>query len=415
MNLLDLFSGAGGLTEGFRNNNYEFIYHIEMDADACYTLKTREAFYFLKKKEMLHYYNMYLNSEITREELYNLLPTDELEKTQKFEINDDSIFDIFQLIDSKIGTKKVDGIIGGPPCQAYSTIGRARNKEKKSTDSRIYLYEYYVKFLEKYQPSFFIFENVKGLLSFKDLKEELLFPKIINAFMNIGYNVEFKIINSADFGVPQKRERLILVGIKKDKNIKESFFELLETQKETPPNLYQLFSDLPKIKSGMECNHYITSDINSYLKKYIRKHKDIPLTFHRARLNNKNDLKIYELVATEKRNGNNLRYTDLPPSLQTHSNRRSFLDRFKALDGNSVSHTIVAHISKDGHHYIHPDVKQNRSITVREAARIQTFSDDFYFESSRTSAFKQIGNAVPPLLAEKLSKTILKLFKEELD
>ncbi|MCO7396476.1 DNA cytosine methyltransferase [Enterococcus lactis] len=105
----------------------------------------------------------------------------------------------------------------------------------------------------------------------------------------------------------------------------------------------------------------------------------------------------------------------MPLSLQTHNNKKSFLDRFKALDGNSVSHTIVAHISKDGHHYIHPDVSQNRSITVREAARIQTFSDDFYFESSRTSAFKQIGNAVPPVLAEKLSKTILKLFKEELD
>ena len=162
MNLLDLFSGAGGLTEGFRNNNYEFIYHIEMDTDACYTLKTREAFYYLKKKEKLHYYNLYLNSEITREELYRLLPTDELEKTQKFEINDESIFDIFRLIDSKIGTRKVDGIIGGPPCQAYSTIGRARNKDKKPTDSRIYLYEYYVKFLEKYQPSFFIFENVNG-------------------------------------------------------------------------------------------------------------------------------------------------------------------------------------------------------------------------------------------------------------
>ncbi|OTP02098.1 hypothetical protein A5856_001538 [Enterococcus faecium] len=165
----------------------------------------------------------------------------------------------------------------------------------------------------------------------------------------------------------------------------------------------------------MECNQYITSDINSYLKKYIRKQEDTPLTYHKARLNNENDLKIYKLVATEKRNGNNLHYTDLPLSLQTHNNKKSFLDRFKALDGNSVSHTIVAHISKDGHHYIHPDVSQNRSITVREAARIQTFSDDFYFESSRTSAFKQIGNAVPPVLAEKLSKTILKLFKEELD
>ena len=102
----------------------------------------------------------------------------------------------------------------------------------------------------------------------------------------------------------------------------------------------------------------------------------------------------------------------MPEKLRTHSNLSSFLDRYKALDYNSVSHTIVAHISKDGHYYIHPDLNQNRSITVREAARIQGFSDDFYFEHSRTAAFKQIGNAVPPILSKKIAISILELLKD---
>lgn len=415
MNILDLFSGAGGLTEGFRDKNFNFIYHIEMDHDACSTLKTREAFHYLRKTEKLHHYKQYLNKQVTRDELYEMIPHEILDKVQQFEINDKSLIDIFNLIDSKIGKQKIDGIIGGPPCQAYSTIGRVLNKEKKESDSRIYLYEYYVKFLIKYQPRFFIFENVKGLLSFKDLQNDLLFPKIINTFKKAGYEIEFKILNASEYGVSQKRERLFLVGIKQDQHVKTSFFSLLTTKKESPPTLYELFNDLPKIQNGEENNIYTSNRISDYSKKYIRKYQDIPLTYHKARINNQNDLQIYKLVATEKKNGVNIHYTDLPAHLQTHSNKKSFLDRFKALDGNSVSHTVVAHISKDGHYYIHPDFNQNRSITVREAARIQSFPDDFYFESSRTSAFKQIGNAVPPVLSEKLAETISEIIKEDTD
>ena len=108
-----------------------------------------------------------------------------------------------------------------------------------------------------------------------------------------------------------------------------------------------------------------------------------------------------------KKRGKSLRYNDIPIELQTHSNTTSFLDRYKALDYDSVSHTIVAHISKDGHYYIHPDLRQNRSISVREAARIQGVPDSFYFESSRTTAFRQIGNAVPPILSFKIASAIL--------
>ncbi|EME8152980.1 DNA cytosine methyltransferase, partial [Enterococcus faecium] len=262
-----------------------------------------------------------------------------------------------------------------------------------------------------YKPNFFVFENVKGLLSFKDINNELLFPKITKAFFNVGYKLDYKIINSQDYGVSQKRERLFLVGIKEDTNVSHSFFEVLNTFQEVAPPLSQLFIDLPKICSGESSNKYIDNKLPLYIRKYIRKNIGTPLTYHIARPQNDNDLKIYKLVASEKKNGNNLHYKDLPSNLQTHNNKTSFLDRYKALDYDSYSHTVVAHIAKDGHYYIHPDVDQNRSITVREAARIQSFPDDYFFESSRTAAFKQIGNAVPPVLSKKLSKAILKIFE----
>ena len=120
---------------------------------------------------------------------------------------------------------------------------------------------------------------------------------------------------------------------------------------------------------------------------------------------NKKDLKIYEF-AIEKWDAENVRikYTDLPKELQSHKNTTSFLDRFKVINGNGIAHTVVAHIAKDGHYYIHPDINQCRSISVREAARLQSFPDDFYFEGSRSAAFKQIGNAVPPLMANAIAQ-----------
>ncbi|MES9754420.1 DNA cytosine methyltransferase, partial [Bacillus wiedmannii] len=302
---------------------------------------------------------------------------------------------------------ELDGIIGGPPCQAYSIVGRSRNSYKKDNDERIYLYQYYAQFLDYFKPKFFLFENVKGLLSFKDHNNELLLPKILEEFSRVGYQTEFMTVNAADYGVPQKRERVFIFGYNNMYNF-SNFFETLEAEKNSSTiTINRLFQDLPKIKSGetsFKYNRGIEKD--SYLNETgIRDEWDI-LTQHIARRNNERDLEIYKMVANGKRNGKNITYEMIPEHLQTHNNTSSFLDRFKALDGEGVAHTIVAHIAKDGHHYIHPDDKQNRSITVREAARIQTFPDNFYFESSRTTAFQQIGNAVPPLLAEKLAKVV---------
>ena len=312
-------------------------------------------------------------------------------------------------LDNILDGDELDGIIGGPPCQAYSMIGRARNKNKKATDERIYLYEHYISLLTRYIPKFFVFENVKGLLSFKDCDGERLFPKILQKFNDIGYNTSFSLINSSDYGVSQHRERLFIIGIRADLNLTPRFFELMQVYKETPLSLNELFSDLPSLSPGECKTSYKTKSIKKSLQQYYRQKGDI-LTYHLARPLNRNDSAIYRIVAKEKQKGNNLLYTKLPKYLKTHSNNTSFMDRFKALDGKSVSHTIVAHISKDGHYYIHPDIHQTRSISVREAARIQGFPDNFYFESSRSAAFKQIGNAVPPILSKKIAQTILDIF-----
>lgn len=412
-NIIDLFSGGGGLTEGFRTNNFNIISHVEMDPAACQTLVLRDAFYYLKNNNKLEFYFQYITNKISFQELQKHLPKDIKDTTINATISEDTINSIFKRIEQLRKKNRIDGIIGGPPCQAYSTIGRARNKQKKESDERIYLYKYYIRFIEHYHPKFFIFENVKGLLSFKDSFGNALLPKIIEEFKQIftddPYIVTYKLINAADYGVPQLRQRLIIFGCRKS-HLKTPFFDNLSNYTESAPTINNLFKDLPKMKSGQTINHYNDTKPDPYISKNIRIINE-PLTQNIARPNNKNDLKIYSIVAKRKKNHFNTEYSKLPKPLIHHKNTHIFIDRFKALDADGYSQTITAHIAKDGHYFIHPDVLQNRSITVREAARIQTFPDNYYFESSRTAAYKQIGNAVPPHLAKKLSACILNTVK----
>lgn len=413
INLIDLFSGAGGLTEGFLQDvNFNILGHVEKDNSASQTLKLRESFHYLKKTNKITSYIDFLNNKLSIVELFKLVPNNILSRVINEEISEETLPNIFDKIDKLIKNNKIHGIIGGPPCQAYSTIGRARNINKKEHDERIYLYEFYIKFLEKYQPEFFIFENVKGLLSFKDVNGELLFPKIRSAFINCGYSIEYKIINTKDFDIPQSRERLIICGATNNcSSFPRIFFSKLSEYKSvTNRTVFDAFQDLPFLKSGEENNTY-GSDFTSYIHRYYRQTRNIPLTQNIARPNNERDLEIYRQVCLAKQKGKNLKYFEIDEILRTHKHDDKYLDRFKALSWDSQSHTIVAHIAKDGHHYIHPDFKQNRSITVREAARLQGFPDDYYFLNSRTSAFTQIGNAVPPILSQKFSKVISEIYK----
>lgn len=229
-------------------------------------------------------------------------------------------------------------------------------------------------------------------------------------FKSMGYSLDYRVINTRDYDVPQSRERIIIFGTKKNnKKLIDDFFIKLEKKKGNRVSVYTALEDLPFLHAGQEVNTYNKSMPNDYIRKYYRMSKKFPLTQNIARPHNERDLDIYKIVVSSKEKGYNLKYNELPTQLKTHKSDDKFLDRFKALSWNQPSHTVVAHIAKDGHHYIHPDKKQNRSITVREAARIQGFPDDFYFETSRTSAFTQIGNAVPPIFSEKIAQVIAEL------
>lgn len=251
----------------------------------------------------------------------------------------------------------------------------------------------------------FVFENVPGILSAKN--GEYL-DKIFKAVKEEGYEVAIppkNHLNAKNFGVLQDRKRVIIIGWKKEFDFNYPEFEEREPQFQI---LKDLFSDLKPLKNGegsLGLTKY-SKPITSYLEtSKIRNGLDFT-TQHICRPNNQNDLEIYRIAVEEWNNGKRLNYAKLPERLIKHSNTESFTNRFQVVNGSGISHTVVAHIAMDGHYYIHPDIKQNRSISIREAARIQTFPDDYFFEGSRTAAYKQIGNAVPVLMGEGIAKKI---------
>src|SRR5690625_3566045 len=188
MNVIDLFAGAGGLSEGFRQTNYDILAHVEVDSNACDTLRTREAFYYLKQKNMINKYKDYLLGQISRKELYKLIPSQVLERVIEEEISDNTLSIIFNKIDSIIDGKEIDLIIGGLPCQAYSTAGKSRSPNRMQNDPRNYFYLFYKQFLDRYNPRLFVFENVKGILTTKNGK---IFDDLKSVMKKAGYKVDF--------------------------------------------------------------------------------------------------------------------------------------------------------------------------------------------------------------------------------
>lgn len=411
---VEVFSGAGGLSEGFVRAGFEGIAHIEMNKDACRTLETRAIYHYLKGENKLGIYKQYLQGLITRDELIENfgIPKEVLKSVINKEISDTTIDELFDTIDKRLKGRTVDLIIGGPPCQAYSIVGRARDPNKMKEDPRNHLYLYYVEFLKKYNPKVFVFENVPGILSANNGSQ---LGKIFDAIKKVGYNVDFKVLNAKDFNVLQDRKRVIIIGSRSDLDFQYPDFNI-KNSNNLPKGFGELYKDLKFINHGegiMGAVDYTNFSISDYLKESkIRTEEDEFVTQHIARPNNDNDLQIYKLAVELKSKGKNLNYRDdIPQNLKKHKNESSFLNRFNVVAEDKLSQTVVAHIAMDGHYYIHPDIDQNRSISIREAARIQSFPDNYFFEGSRTAAFKQIGNAVPPLMAEGIAKKILKKLK----
>ncbi len=416
---LDLFAGAGGLSEGFTRAGYTPVAHVEMDVAACYTLKTRAAYHWLKENDKLDIYNQYLSGSISREEFYKQIPDSVLDSVLNYEISSETLPDIFKNVDAILKGQELDLIIGGPPCQAYSIAGRSRSETKMVGDKRNYLYKHYAEFLKKYKPRYFVFENVVGLLSAKDEDGTLHLENMQKLFKEYGYSAEYRTLNASEYGVLQNRKRIILIGKRGDHS---GFYPDIPKTTEIH-KVGELFCDLPSIQAGGGTITPVatTPDVGKYLyDSGIKEINGGTVTFHQARPNTEQDLEIYRIVvdAWNKRR-ERVSYTDLPERLRTHNNTKCFLDRFKVVAGNlTCAQTVVAHICRDGHYYIHPDIRQNRSITPREAARIQTFPDSYYFESvtgkpSRTLAYKQIGNAVPVQLAYRIAEALKDRFVKD--
>ncbi len=403
LTFIDLFAGGGGLSEGFIQEGFEPVAHVEADVAACNTLRTRMVFHKLSADGRLDVYGDYLHGGLTREQLYASVPPSVTASVLNHEIRPGTMRTMYRRVDSLLGGRELDVLVGGPPCQAYSVVGRSRDPDGMVDDMRNYLYKCYGGVLARYQPKRFVFENVMGLLSATDRCGDSYLEGMTRLFRRHGYETALSVLRANDYGVLQNRKRVILVGHRREEQ-----HQYPEPDKWRPGvTVNEVFNDLPPLAAGEggvgpcrlagKCSAWqVRAGVRSTL----------PVTWHQARPHAERDLEIYRIAVRRWNDGHQrLRYGALPSRLKTHRNRVSFTDRFKVVAGDlPFAHTVVAHICKDGHHYIHPDIEQNRSITPREAARLQTFPDDYYFEGangrpSRTHSFRQIGNAVPVLLA----------------
>lgn len=418
---IDLFAGAGGLSEGFIRAGYTPIAHIEMNRDACNTLKTRSAFHYLKDEGELSIYEDYLKNKVEGTDgsnLWSKVPQEITEKVICATIGEETIGNIFSSVDKLKGERDVDVIIGGPPCQAYSVAGRARMGKNVEKDPRNELYKYYVQFLDRYNPRMFVFENVLGILTAKKGEP---FADLKRLVENLGYKMDCKVQIASEHGVLQDRHRVIIVGWK-DNEFKNYSYPILEKENMPYTVMKDLFADLPLRKAGEGKLCEIVSYTKPLSEMQYLKESGIRgvlgfTTQHVARPTNANDRQIYKIaVDLWLKNKQRLNYAKLPIQLQTHNNKKSFLNRFNVVNPFGCCHTVVAHIAMDGHYYIYPTpnptVDTVRSITVREAARLQSFPDDYFFEGSRTAVLRQIGNAVPVVLAYKIAEKVKEKLEE---
>ena len=508
--IIDLFAGPGGLGEGFISvvdskgeRHFRIALSIEKDDFAHETLTLRNfTRQFPFRKLPAEYYD-FVRGNITIDKLYSLYPKQAEEAKReawKTTLGETPHDIVDQRIREALNGAKDFIVIGGPPCQAYSLVGRARRQQAEGlnkNDPRVYLYREYYRILAVHSPSVFIMENVKGLLSSKvdnehifqqliaDLENPVASYKKLHGEDNLtsgcpGYTLYslvkmpskvdvhnkpvFKpsdfIIHAEDYGIPQTRHRVILLGIRND--LKKYPGILREAAEHV--DIRRVLSGLPKLRSGLskqpDGNDEWKQALRSFpkqLKQEIDKdiYEEISKTIdnitapilgrgkmyvsgkvssdyeqewyldnmlngisnHETRGHIVPDLHRYVFAACfAKLRNRSPKLADFPQSLlPDHDNvsvgvsENKFADRFRVQLYGHPSKTVTSHISKDGHYFIHPDATQSRSLTVREAARIQTFPDNYYFCGPRTSQYTQVGNAVPPLLAKQIANVVLAL------
>lgn len=397
-NTIDLFAGCGGLMDGFmQEGSYNTLACVEWEPFPCETLSNR-----LEKK--WHHKNA--KEEVVR---FDIQRTEEL-------INgfNDPNYGEHKGLKKLVGDKKVDIIIGGPPCQAYSLAGRIRDPHGMKGDYRNYLFESYIRILKYFKPALFIFENVMGMLSASPDGTPIV-DRIREAFNEAEYSVidDFKkaVFDVAEFGIPQHRKRVIILGVRKDLFSKGSecliddFYNVImpklrESSKKR--TVRDAIGDLPVI---LPCKDVIKLNGRKYSHAPIDS-KDV--MNHIPRFHSERDQKIFQMLGEDIESGRNeyVSIESLKALYTKMTGKKSNIHKYYVLRWNEPSNTIPAHLYKDGMRHIHPDPRQARSITVREAARLQTFADDFEFIGPMMAQYKMIGNAVPSDFAKTIAKGI---------
>lgn len=500
--VIDLFSGPGGLGEGFTsyiddNKKYPFKIgmSVEKDPHAHMTLTTRAFFRLAKQQSCLDGYYQYLNGNISRDslfkshkEIYELASQETLNGPCELGKDNDQIHKRVDDLVKKHKGPKI--LIGGPPCQAYSLAGRSRNAGNKNyvpeEDHRHFLYKEYLQILSIAQPDVFVMENVRGILTAK-VENKLIFPQILDDLQNPSkitrskdcpsyriYSLVEKtnetdnftpdklnyLIKSEEFGIPQARHRVILLGVREDI---EQIPDILDKNIYPKVSVEEAIGDLPKLRSGLSKeadSSYSWQRVVSRNAEKLSKLDSIGIDVNETELQPYENLKRKETVHKNKSSNqlpDHLRKWILDPELDlvlNHETRGhmesdllrysfcalygeqrgfspkaenfpielapqhqnwnsgSYNDRFRVQVANKEATTITSHISKDGHYFIHYDPKQCRSLTVREAARLQTFPDNYIFEGNRTNQYTQVGNAVPPFLARQISEIVFSLLRK---
>jgi DNA (cytosine-5)-methyltransferase 1 len=506
--IVDLFAGPGGLGEGFasvESDPFRIIVSAEMSSPARKTLRLRAFYRLLKRRggNALEPYYRFCNGEAE-------LPYDDGtedawdesgEEARQLELGvaaDNAELDR-RIHLHKLGPNVPWVLIGGPPCQAYSLVGRARNRGKleyrAEEDHRHFLYREYLRIIQKYRPAVFVMENVKGILTasvggkkiFETILEDLSDPDKAMGVSKAGpgyrihsatcatsfssgddpheIDVHDFVIRAEAHGIPQARHRVILIGVRDDMNRLPGHMETLERK-----SVGDVIGGLPRLRSRLSKEadsnerwgdvvaahfagmaneiepsgelkilHGVLEHSASAIQRGLgvgklrleRRDSDtdnaqvlggwyhdprlVVWLNHDARGHMTSDLQRYAYAAAfakafdrSPKGHGEFSLSGLRPN---HENWESgkFSDRFRVQQHNRPASTITSHISKDGHYFIHPDPLQCRSLTVREAARLQTFPDNYFFEGNRTEQFHQVGNAVPPLLAKKIGEIVHRL------
>ena len=400
---IDLFAGCGGLSEGFmESGHFRGLAHIEWELPMVQTLRNRLVKKWQESDEQAQ----------NRVILFDIQRTDELLNGNWSKESKD-LYAKYNSLEAQKGLKQlingesVDLIIGGPPCQAYSIHGRATNKNSMQDDYRNYLFESFVKVVEDIKPEAFIFENVTGMLSAKPGGKPVI-ERIYKAVSEIGYTIlepqKFKdaVYNAFDYSVPQNRERVILCGVKNGSGLSiTDFYDTLSNSKSNKhltvrdtigglPPIFPL-KKIEKVK-GRNVSHYATDETDP---------------FHLPRHCSSRDIQVFrEWIANDM---NKCSQQDAIAFYKKVTGKETLYRKYRNLEWDKPSPTVVAHLQKDGFMFIHPDIEQARFITIREAALLMSFPKDFEFIGNRAYCYKMIGNAVPVNFAKAIADSIYKI------